>query len=135
MWERRLRTPKITGSGVWKGVAEILSCHLNGYISKESKLEISVTVYSLYCDMFNKDLLCDHIYINMHSYLTTLHRIWVICVHMGYMWDKYVLWATVNDMAAPYGGSHGGRKNMTLHCGCDIRHQIQLRNIGDLRIP
>ena len=63
-------------------------------------------------------------YINMQSHLNTLHRIWVICVYSGYMWDKYVLWAAVNDMAAPYGGSHDGRKSITPHYVCDSNYHI-----------
>ena len=76
--------------------------------------------------MFNKNSLCEHIYyINMRLYLNTLNRIWVICVYRGYMWDKYVLWATVNDMAAPYGGSQDGKKNITPHYGCDTPRPVR----------
>ena len=56
-------------------------------------------------------------FINMWSYLNTLRRIWVYSV---YMWDKYLLWATVNDMAVLYGGSHDRRKNITPNYGCDM---------------
>ena len=111
--------PKWQDWGCERGFAEILTGHLNGYISKESWHKIYITVYSLYCYMFNKYSLCEYIRINMQSYLNTLHRIWVTCVYRGYMWDKYVLWATVNDMAALYGGSHDGSKNITPHYGRD----------------
>ena len=102
MWDRRVRTPEMTWLGSNRGLRDFWT---------DQVISTDILMKTHYANTY---------YINMRSYLNTLHRIWVICVYRGYMWDKYVLWAAVNDMAALYGGSHDRRNNITPNYGCDI---------------